>query len=180
MTEKSDWRTDFTTRLLELANPAHPDRATLAELRRCLRGDPARALIRVGWLFSRIKGQAAVDDAVVVAALFALNQGICEGVSLGDAFRRLRDATGSDSVEKRFTALLDSEREDLPARLRHAVSLLKAHEIGLDWRRLLTDLGAWDNDARWVQRRWARDFWAEQHTEAPGEPTNTATEATPV
>lgn len=68
---------------------------------------------------------------------------------------------------KHFVALLDSDREDLPRRLRQVVSLLKATDLGLDWELLLADLRRWEHPLRRVQRRWARDFWAE----APAGPT---------
>lgn len=178
MSDKSDWKKDFTTKLLKLADPANPDRATLAELRRCLGHDLGRALYRVGWLFNRIQGEAAVNDAILVAALFASHQGPRAGVSLGAAFRELRDRTGSDSVEKRFVALLDSAKEDLPARMRQAVSLLKAKEIALDWEQLLSNLRQWDNESRWVQRMWARDFWRAREAEPSFAEASTSSETT--
>lgn len=100
------------------------------------------------------------------------------GVSrnLGASFRlldeKLRKKTGNDerskSVERRFTALLMSRRADLPERLRHAIALLKAEEIPIDWIQLLENLKWWDEDysrrsssspTPSVQRRWANSFW---------------------
>jgi CRISPR system Cascade subunit CasB len=167
MSDKSDWKKDFTAKLLRLAEPPDPDRATLAELRRCLGHDLGRVLYRVGWLFNRIQSDAALSDAMLVAALFASHQGNRAGASLGTAFRDLRDLTGSESIEKRFVALLDSAKEDLPAKLRQAVSLLKAKEIALDWEKLLPNLRQWENESRCVQRLWARDFWKVREAESP-------------
>lgn len=74
----------------------------------------------------------------------------------------------SKSLERRFTALLMSRKEDLPERLRHAVSLLKSEKILIDWTQLLLDLCWWDQSQRAVsarrpmissQRRWAKAFW---------------------
>jgi CRISPR system Cascade subunit CasB len=65
----------------------------------------------------------------------------------------------SESIEKRFVALLNSDEDDLPLHLRHAVSLLAAASIPLDWTRLLLDVQAWGHPERYVQRQWSRDFW---------------------
>jgi CRISPR system Cascade subunit CasB len=174
MSDKSDWKGNFINKLLELSDPAHPDRATLAELRRCLGHDLGRALYRVGWLFNGVQGEAAVNDAILVAALFASHQANRAGVSLGAAFRELKELTGSDSVEKRFVTLLDSEKADLPARLRQAISLLNAKEIPLDWEQLLSNLRQWDSESRWIQRMWARDFWREREAKPSSEATATS------
>jgi CRISPR system Cascade subunit CasB len=68
-------------------------------------------------------------------------------------------AGSEEAVERRFVALLNAHPEDLDKHLRHAVSLLKAHEIPVDWLRLLGDLRGWGNPERYVQRNWARAFW---------------------
>ena len=74
--------------------------------------------------------------------------------------RRLKDQSAGDGVERRFVALLNSDEEDLPGRLRHAVGLLKSKDIPVDWRQLLSDLLRWEYADRQVHRRWSRDFWA--------------------
>lgn len=174
MTDKYDWQPAFIDQLRKAADPADPDRATLAELRRCLGRDLGRALYRAGTLFARVPDYA-LDDALLVAALFAAHQGTRTGQSLGAAFRELCQRGGSGSAEKRFVALLDSKREDLPDRLRQAVSLLKSKDVGLDWHRLLSDLARWNHPARWVQRTWARDFWQDQ----AGRPSTSEASITP-
>ncbi|MCS6803444.1 MAG: type I-E CRISPR-associated protein Cse2/CasB, partial [Dehalococcoidia bacterium] len=63
------------------------------------------------------------------------------------------------AVERRFIALLMTEREELGDQLRHALSLLKSAGYGIDWRKLLRDIEAWSHPERLVQRRWARHFW---------------------
>jgi CRISPR type I-E-associated protein CasB/Cse2 len=166
MSDTKGWEERFTETLRRLAAPPDPDRATLAELRRCLARDLGRTLSRVGRLFNRVPDYA-LEEAALVAALFASHQGHEQGVRLGDAFRELRDRAGSGSVEKRLVALLDSEREDLPGRLRQAVSLLGAHKVALDWGQLLTDLRRWDQPSRLVQRDWARRFWQERRAGTP-------------
>jgi CRISPR type I-E-associated protein CasB/Cse2 len=181
MSEKDEWQSRFINRLRELTgqnttDPAaakKPDRATLAELRRGLAVGLDRVLYRAGWLFSGVP-EGALEDALLVAGLFATHQQHEPGVSLGDAFRELNSRTDSDSDEKRFAVLLDTMKEDLPGRLRQAVALLKAKEIGLDWERLLTDLQRWTWSSRQVQWAWARAFWKDQGESDPEETTPTS------
>jgi CRISPR system Cascade subunit CasB len=103
----------------------------------------------------------------LVSALFALYpenwspEDDHEPTNLGASFRRLADSAGSASTERRFIALLNAARDDLPEHLRHAIALLKAHEIPVDWAELLHDLRDWEHEDRPVQRRWARAFWRE-------------------
>jgi CRISPR system Cascade subunit CasB len=102
-----------------------------------------------------------LDWACCMASLFATHR-IAANDRFAAAFRQLWQAQDeAASVARRFALLLESDSRDLPTHLRHAVSLLKAHEIGLDWASLLIDLTRWDDPDRRVQRRWSRDFWTE-------------------
>jgi CRISPR system Cascade subunit CasB len=148
---------------------ARGDRAALAKLRRGLGKDAGAAPDRDIWVYAHLHGAAPEHEepATLVASLYALwHQGGGDfrraARTLGGSFRQLRDATDSGSVEKRFVALLDSEAEDLPHRLRQAVSLLKSKGIPVNWLQLLEDLLRWESPRRPVQRRWAREFWAAQ------------------
>ena len=64
-------------------------------------------------------------------------------------------------MEKRFVALLASPWEDLPEHLRHAIALLKAESVSIDYVQLLKHLIRWNAESRFVQRTWARSFWRE-------------------
>lgn len=63
----------------------------------------------------------------------------------------------SQSVERRFIALLDSDEGQLPHRLRQMVALLKEYPIDFD--ALLKDLLSWNHPDKWVQIKWAREFY---------------------
>jgi CRISPR system Cascade subunit CasB len=144
------------------------DRGALAALRRGL-GKPAGTAAEMHPYVAPFTGGCRSrweeDVHYIVAALFAeWHQGAAATVreaprDLGASFRRLAEETGSDSVEKRFVALLNCDREELPAHLRHAVSLLRSKGIALDWERLRQDMRSWDHPDRFVQRQWARTFW---------------------
>lgn len=63
----------------------------------------------------------------------------------------------SPSVEKRFITLLDSDEGQLAHRLRQMSSLLKDYSIDFD--DLLRDLLLWNHPEKWVQIKWAKDFY---------------------
>ncbi|NLX22434.1 MAG: type I-E CRISPR-associated protein Cse2/CasB [Phycisphaerae bacterium] len=142
------------------------DRATLARLRRGLGKPVGFCPERDGWVCSRLPSLPEPEftrrwnDCALTASLFAIHPEAGGQGNLGASFRRLKDDSGGDGAERRFAVLLDSDQEDLPGRLRHAVTLLKSKDIPIDWRRLLYDLQYWDHPTRFVQRHWARDFWA--------------------
>jgi CRISPR type I-E-associated protein CasB/Cse2 len=79
--------------------------------------------------------------------------------TLGASLRSLDVRLAGASVEQRFAAILVAPRDALPVRLRHAVGLLSAHGISVDWTQFLLDLRAWSADDRRTQSAWARAFW---------------------
>jgi len=64
-------------------------------------------------------------------------------MAIGKACAAYQSSTGSTSTERRFIALLDADREQLPHRLRQMIALLKEQSIDFDallerllhWRR---------------------------------------------
>lgn len=149
--------------------------ATLAHLRRGLT-DPAHALSRAGWLFDGFDADADLDAALLVAGLFAHAKGDCDQVDncdFGQAFARI-----GAGHERRMIDLLDTDRPDLPYKLRQAVTLLAREGIGLDWRRLYHDLRFWGDPKRdrEVQKWWARGYWSAVAQEATSDNQPTPTE----
>ena len=76
---------------------------------------------------------------------------------LGKACAMHQIASGSTSTERRFIALLDADRDQLPHRLRQIIALLK--EQSIDFEALLSGLLYWDDDQKRTQNAWARDFY---------------------
>lgn len=142
------------------------DRATLAALRRGL-GKEAGTAWECYPFVMRLNPPAYAERAFfIVASLFSLHSKASwhndqQQTNFGASLSILKNKNAeSDSVERRFVALLNADREDLPTHLRHAVSLLKTNEIMLvDWATLLNDLIYWNDENRRVQRRWSRAFW---------------------
>jgi CRISPR system Cascade subunit CasB len=155
----------FIERLYALSESE--DRGALAALRRSLQDasgmSPAACPYVVPFL-SKEPDLYRERAYFLVAALFALAGDHAEGVSIGEAFRRINQASSSDgkdnpSVRARFVALLDAHPEDAAEHLRHIASLARAHGVALDWEKLLRDVLQLRHPERRVQRAWAHDFW---------------------
>lgn len=144
------------------------DRGALAALRRGLGREPGTAP-EMHRHVARFIGEKTSwwrqDCLYILAALFAEwyqgRETVAAGAprDVGVSFRRLVTETNSDSIEKRFEALLACHADDLHVHLRHAVSLLRSKDVPVDWRQLLRDITWWDSPRRWTQRRWAQSFW---------------------
>lgn len=80
--------------------------------------------------------------------------------NFGSSFAKLVTQRTEDSLERRFSALLVSNQDELPDRLRSAVGLLRGQDVPVDWTQLLHDLRWWGTANRVVERAWARAFWA--------------------
>ena len=111
----------------------------------------------------RVVGTLSEDErkrAYMVSGLWA-RYGKREGgrpKALATLMRQL--AAGSNSVAARFTVLLDADIDELPHRLRQAVSLVHGAGLALDWAALYDDLRWWEHPDKNVQQRWARHFYA--------------------
>jgi len=166
---------------------AQGNRQALAELRRGLSGGPGRMLGLYRYVGRFLaEGETGWNEQrfLLVASLFALYHQGSEGTSpapkqgFGVSFRRLYEQTERrPSVERRFLALLASHAEGLGEHLRHAITLLRAERVAVDWAQLLSDLRYWGHPDQKVQRRWARQFF---HSEGPDKTEAQATEPIPM
>lgn len=174
-TEQAEFREQFIARLEKLVQKE--DRGALATLRRGLGKEVPFDTYRF-MPFKRTPWQE--DAALLIGPLFAYwHQGeekpqrAGEKDNLGASMLALvnamvREKTNRDDatkdamkrVERRFSALLNCHADDLKPHLRHAVSRLKSKEVPINWRLLLRDVQQWSHEDRWVQREWARSFWA--------------------
>lgn len=83
-----------------------------------------------------------------------------EGVSFGESCRWLEEKTTSNGVDRRFRQLLTLPPEDLDAPLRHLFGWVAREGVQIDYPKLLQDLCRWGHSSRYVQDRWAQDFWS--------------------
>jgi len=165
MPETEDWVDVFVTHLEELRD--RQERGALAALRRGAGSPPGTVAAMYPHILPWVPHTRWVEDAAyTIGSLFPLNTQPGGRGNLGGALSQL---PRNDSLEKRFVALLNCHRDDLPERLRQAVGLLKSKEVPVDWRRLLRDVLGWDHQSRFVQQQWAREFWRSSlsETKAP-------------
>jgi CRISPR system Cascade subunit CasB len=166
MTDHSTWAKPLVAQLMKLADPDNPNRAAMAHLRRGLGNSPDYTLARVGWFFRGIpdeREERALNCAILAAGLFAWVKGVCPqsgNVNFGRAFGSGLTEDGKAQREKRFIDLLDTDSEELPYKLRQAITLIAGDSVGLDWVKFILDLIHWDHPERWVQKAWARGFWS--------------------
>lgn len=108
---------------------------------------------------------SSYESFFLVATLFALAKHYtAEDHTLGTVMRQVRESRTSRGVptltfDRRFQALLDSDRAQLPFRLRQMVRLAQADQVPINFVRLLRDVLSWEHPERYVQLRWARDYF---------------------
>jgi len=179
-----DFSEQFIARLESLVKKE--DRGALATLRRGLSKDVPFEVYRF-MPFTRNRWQE--DTALIIGPLFAYwHQGedkpksSGEKQNLGASIRTLvRERENWEdamkSIERRFGAMLNCHADDLRHHLRHAVSLLRSKDVSVNWRLLCDHVQQWDHPDRWVQREWARSFWAPKSDKPPeGDTTDQASQ----
>lgn len=162
MTETQAHESAFIKYLVGLDD--RDNRAALAALRRGLGRAPGMApevYPHVVGFFGQ-PNRDRENAMFTVAALFGMHPRHRKGS--GSPLKVLkRLGLESESTERRVLSLLNADATALPTHLRHLVSLIRSHgpEQFLDYEELLVQITQWNAPTRWVQRRWARDWWAE-------------------
>ncbi len=100
------------------------------------------------------------EDYFLVATLYPLADSAQTG-SIGKALQLAskNNENKSNGYDRRFQALLNANRDQLPFRLRQIISLLKAADVGVDWAQLMRDIRHWESASRYIQKRWAKDYY---------------------
>jgi CRISPR system Cascade subunit CasB len=150
------------------------DTMVRAALRRSLAFDPGRFVLAYPYVEPFVKNENDPwrrEVHYLVAGLWADHWR--EGrngqpMSLGSACAAHQAASGSNSTERRFINLLDSDPDQLPHRLRQMIALLKDQAI--DYDDLLKRLLYWNDDQKRTQNAWARDFYRNMEIEMEKEP----------
>lgn len=151
-------------------------RATMAELRRGLQEFPHLAPYMHRHLapFTAYARDWEKETYYLVAALFArYHSGSKESlysdkgyVNMGSYFADVvkQNKESSDSIERRFNALLTAHPQDLHYHLRQAIAFLHGQpdvNIAINWEGLFWDIRKWESDDQRpkVQEQWATSFW---------------------
>lgn len=157
-----------------LENLSKKDTKVRAVLRRSLAFDPGRFVPAFPYVESFVKEEGNSwrrEMHYLVAGLWAAHwregrQGI--PLTIGEACAAHQAASGSTSTERRFITLLDSNSDELPHRLRQIIALLKEYPIDFD--ALLTSLLYWNDERKYTQNKWARDFYGNIQDKTETEP----------
>lgn len=155
----------------DLVKRSESDTSVVATLRRSLMFEPgtdARTFPLIERWTAEMD-QSRRSTVYLAAGLWAqvVRQGLGKPMLFPEAMRRVRDKEQSDSIERRFTALLDADADELRWRLRSAVTLIASQGIALAWPSLLGDMLKWHYSSRSVQIQWSRSFWRQ-----PGDATS--------
>lgn len=158
----------FIASLVRLApKPPHDEgnRAALAALRRGL-GRPPGAVPEMYRFIAPFTGESErrdrEDAMFIVGSLFGLYPR--HSALKGSPLKALRTLDiERDSIDKRVLALLNAGQQEIPTHLRHVVHLLASsdRQPAINYETLLRQLRSWNHPDRWVQRIWARDWWAD-------------------
>lgn len=149
------------------------EKGRLAVLRRNA-GEPLAEARGISWIYGLLNRFERLGDEpmFLTATLLAFDRhflqdsGAFKG-SFGRTMAALKSQPGAseESLERRFAILLDADfdpREgagELPFRLRQTVKLVLSKDGRVDWPRLLADLRQWNHPDKYVQKRWAKDFY---------------------
>ncbi len=136
------------------------DRAMLAELRRGLGRAPGEAPGMFPYLVPFVHVSSEEDNLYLIASLFALHPVSTETGNMGSPlYAYVQSVFDGAATERRFVQLLNLHSNSLVSPLRQHISMLKAKDIPVNWHQLLHDLSYWGHHSRFVQKRWASQFW---------------------
>ncbi len=138
------------------------NKAKLATLRRGA-ADPFNnfeALSIIGKLIPDSRDET-FKNSMLISTLFAVHPKQDNDRNIGEALKKVRNAltVGEESLDGRFTLLLNSEYEDLPHNLLQICRFLANKEVGIDFHQLFDDLKYWTHQDKFVQRNWAKGYW---------------------
>ncbi len=144
--------------LRQLADPQTGDTGALAALRRSLAFEPGTYARSFPYVEPFVAEKGWRRKAFYLAAgLFAEHKKHQPGQNFPRVLAEIKRARESESLEQRFLALLDADEDQIAYRLRQNVRL--ASERSFDWVQFTKDLLNWFHPDRFVQVKWARDYF---------------------
>ncbi len=155
----------FAMRLTALAGEGR--RADRALIKRARTGHPTQRLLARRVLHSLVPPDVphtpwTIDLVERVAGLYVVLPDHRPGAgSIGAAARRLasRPAVSADAVERRFQIILAAGPETVSVHAARLLARCAAEAIGLDFGALTWEMERVGHPDRYVERRWADDFW---------------------
>jgi len=80
--------------------------------------------------------------------------------NFGASLRGVRTEKNKEGLDNRFERLLDADEQQLPFYLRREVQFITNEGGRINWEQLLRDILGWQHPSRYVQRKWARAYFA--------------------
>jgi CRISPR system Cascade subunit CasB len=144
------------------------DKGILASLRRGVGEKPGTCPAMFPIIAPLLPADCSHKDETLyylIAGLFAFHPLNCDSGNMGNHLRKSADENTLKAAERRFSALLSVDEEDLPTYLRQAISMLKSKDTRVNWNQLMSDLKYWGHPDKFIQRQWANAFWYEAKTQ---------------
>lgn len=149
-----------------------PNAGPRAVLKRALRGDPAFAVAAMKFIAPFHPRPGWDEDAfLIVGGLYAIHpmnwtptQEKPRTGDFGHSMAIFASQNYGGGPDRRFARLIDvgvrSSGDVLRGLLFSMVMLIKKDRVPIDYAQLLHDLRHWESSDRWVQRGWARSYYA--------------------
>jgi len=162
-TKEPDFVTEFINRL------RHLDPGERARLKRNAGSALDDSHSALGLFYKTLLRDANLPEWVedryfLVATLFPFDKsrddsGESPG-NLGVSLRGVRTEKNKEGLDNRFERLLDADEQQLPFYLRREIQFITNAGGRIDWEQLLRDILGWQHPSRYVQRNWARAYFA--------------------
>ena len=149
------------------------DKGQLAELRRNA-GNSVSDAHGISWFYSLLGSfhvkENDEDLYLLIASLMAMDKNaLSENPrrfigNFGKTVLHVKKESAGDGIDRRFGILLDAQFDtpgsgELAFRLRQMVKLALSKGAMIDWSQLLYDLRRWDSPDKWIQKKWAREYY---------------------
>jgi|ADurb_Gly_03_Slu_FD_contig_21_525058_length_888_multi_2_in_0_out_0_1 CRISPR system Cascade subunit CasB len=143
----------------------------MAALKRAAGYTIAESRNAIGVFYQLIPSGVSTKDEEIyflVATLRFLNSKSLDG-DFGKTMQMIKGKSDSDSISRRANRLIEATFDTFPDgsngggeimyHLRQWVRLAKSKDVGINWALLLEDLLQWTRSDRFIQKKWARNFY---------------------
>ncbi len=157
---------DYYAGFISWLRRMEPDPGAMARLRRSLSRDsdsfPVEAAKYVEPFLAAGCSEGQRRAMYLIAGLYARSPKSSSRTFAQAMAKVYRDAGETDSIEKRFIAVMAADEGEIAERLRYAMALISSKDLSVDFAQLCRDLVTLMDPGRdkdHVRKRWARDFY---------------------
>jgi CRISPR system Cascade subunit CasB len=150
---------------IEYLEKNRENKRMLAALRRGLgKEDPEQNFEAAPYILPLLSSEKIYPEtrkkAYVVASLFAWHPLEGGTGSLGTSMQKITKR--SDSMDRRFLSLVDSDEDVFFNRVQQVIGILKSRGVAVNWKQFMNDYLDWGYLDKRVQKKWLRDFYKEE------------------